>query len=236
MLDTTNLTEVVRFIVESDDSFYKSPKRLIYGVRDLYTGNQLIKEDFISLIKLITPLLNEGYLRIKDIVNILQQNSKRDIFFPILKDVYVNHDCKELCSYEHHLQAAYTNKTSLLRNRNRDCNHSIQSSIVYFRTEYTKKFIYGEIIKIEWECVNPVIIILSAGKQAMDVSGLSSLCISALYDSYELLIQDLDGTVIDKKSLIIEYKTIFYCINCGCMIRDSEDIYCTHCGVRVYHD
>lgn len=236
MIDTTKLTEVVRFILESDDSFYNSPRCLIYSFKDIFTGDPQIKEDFIKALKTLSPFINNGNIQVKEIINILSFDEKNTVFLPVLKCIYVRHNCIGIVEYEQSIQTYYAGSHSDLGHRLRQHDYSLRSSIVSFKITPERELLYGEKIKLEWECINPVIISLYAGNQKMDVSGLSCIFVSALFDCYELYIEDLVGNILDQKKLQINYRKVSYCINCGQMIYDYRDRYCVRCGMKICYE
>ena len=233
MLDTSKLTEVVRFLLESDDSFYENPERLIYGFKDLYTGNQSIYEDFVASISALSSI--DDSVSVTVINNLISRQSKYAVFAPILKCIFVNGNCLNIWRYEQSIQDAYN--TSKIkhnrRNRNNSCDSGTKSSIKYFRSNQEKEVLFGDIITFEWMCVNPIVVLLQAGGQRMEVSGLTSLCLKALFDCYDLILQDLKGNILASQKVYIDYRKVTYCINCGQIIYDYTDTYCTECGMRI---
>lgn len=236
MLETAHLTDVVRFILESDDSYYNNPKRLISGFRDLYTGNQSIADDFINVISELSPLIKNGYAGLNDILKVIPANSELTVFAPILKTIYIYHRSSDLSRYELLLQNKYCDTKIKNTEKRIEHNYSIESSIEYFRCSHMREIIYGEIINLEWNCINPLIVSIAAGNVRMDVSKMSSLGISALFDSYDLILLDYVGNILDKKTINIKFRETTYCLNCGQLIWDRNDRFCTICGVKVCYE
>lgn len=230
MLNSKHLTKVIRFLIESDDSFYNQPNRFISAVRDLYDGNIIILDDFVELIKYLSSDLYGNNIRFATLRAAVQRCNKNIFFLDFLKCLFLDKNIDALCLLESSLQSIYSSKKS---SDDIKYDNSTTSSITSFFISNDRSIEYGGVIKLEWECINPFQIILKAGEEEMDVSGLSAMLISSQYDSYELFLYDASKKVIDTKRIDIRYRENAFCIKCGTLVLDEEDKFCTNCGFKL---
>ena len=235
---TCHITEVIRFIFESDASVFYNPLKFQGIIRDYYIGNKLVADDFIDVLSSLSKKIENSSIKTKDITNIafagINGREKKNIFSELLMAIYVNNDFKWSRDIESYIAATYGESSEYDKPKESNTSNSL---ILSFGGDGIHNIEYGQVVTLVWECENPYRLCLSNGHESMDVTYLDSIVLSMVSDCYELILYDEEGKVLDKKTIKLQYKRKVYCINCGNLFSDPfVDNFCTRCGVRIYND
>lgn len=231
------ITDVIRFIAESDKSiFYNFPKFQGY-IKDYYNGNRFVADDFIKILDVLHDKIENSVVSTNDIANIkldgANAGERKKIQSNLLTAIYINKEVRQLKNIESHIASIYGESVEY---ENPKESTTPNSTIISFNGSDDHIVEYGQLITFVWECENPYQLCLSNGHESMDVTHIDSITLSVMFDCYELILYNEEGKILDKKTINIQYKMNAYCINCGNIYFDaSADNYCTKCGVKVLH-
>lgn len=226
-------TEVIKSIYRFDHSVLYNPLVFRGFLMDLYCGEGTVLDDFLHILSQLQDKLKDQLLTRKDLQGItlsVENDSERlSVQRELYTLIYINKDLSSLDSIESKLQQIYkiVPKKSQAKK-----DSAFASSILLFEADDTSMN-YGEYIKLKWKCNNPYSLMLSNGKQDMNVTMVDSIIVSALFERYTLTLYNNKGEVLDEKSITLRYDEYAYCINCGTKREDHTDIYCTYCGVKL---
>lgn len=131
----------------------------------------------------------------------------------------------------------YVKKNYLLqdvKNERKNINHHVKpygNQILSFEVN-RMTVVQGDEVQFKWKVVHPFYLTLSDGEISMDISNIESITITAVKETYSLLLFDENHKVIDVKTIRLNLIAPVYCINCGNRFFDESDIYCCNCGVK----
>lgn len=227
-----SLIGVIKSIFEFDDSILFQPKLLKALLLDYYTGSQDVLNDFFSildkyqedicLLKINTSRINYSS-EIKD-------SSRKSIQEEMFRAIYIDKDLKKLSRLDPYIVETYKEKRKEQELNARDsCNATISK----FKANRDTLLIYGDIITLSWDCPYSCRIVLSNGNDEMNVTGLNSIEMSALYDKYYLILYDTKSKELDRQVINLSYVENIFCINCGAKKFREDDKFCIRCGIRL---
>lgn len=234
---TNRITDIIQFIFEFDKSIFYNPLKFQGYIRDYYTGNRFVADDFIKMLCALNNRIENSVISAHDIANIRLEGTnarERDtIQAKLLSSIYIDNDVRRARDLEPYISDIYAQSVEYNKPTENDTTNS---TIISFSWGNEHVVEYGQIITFVWECENPYRLCLSNGHESMDVTHIDSIILSVMFDCYELILYNEEGKIADKKTINIQYKKIVYCINCGNKFFDVyTDNYCTKCGVKIFH-
>lgn len=232
---STSLPNVLKSICDFDVSIKYDPIRFIGFIKDLYCGNNLVADDFISVLIEFESIIREQSISSKDLsrINIKGQNSVKrcSVQSELLKNIYLNKRPINVNNLDKLVSNAY--EKTIPKTQSKSYNRDITSSILSFKASSVDSIEYGRIITLTWKCSNPYRVTLFNGNEYMDVTNIDTIQVSAMFDRYVLSLYDKNGKIIDEKEITLQFRKNSFCINCGTLIYHEGDKFCTHCGCRL---
>ena len=230
---STSIAKVVKNIYELNPLIFEDPIIFEGYVKDIYSGNYVIIDDFImvlrSLSNRITNHTIDSYV-INTACKCINNRNCISVQTALFSIIYVNKNFKLIDNLEIEIKNAYNLSPNLVEEQPPKVK---ANQIIEFKASFESEVQYGKIIHLSWICKNPVKLILSNSKENMDVTSITAIDLSVTSDVYELLLYDNTGRIIDKSEIKIQYRKNSFCMFCGTPIYDMADIYCTHCGVKL---
>lgn len=231
-----HITDIIRFIFEFDKSIFYNPSKFQGYLRDYYTGNRFVADDFIKMLGVLCNRIENSVISTHDIASFRFEGTNASVRTTIQSKlftaIYIDKDVRQIRNLESYIATIYGQSVEYNKPLENDITNS---PIISFSRGDEHIVEYGQLITFVWECENPYRLCLSNGHESMDVTQLDSIILSVMFDSYELILYNEEGKIADKKTINIQYKKNVYCINCGNKYFDAyTDNYCTKCGVKIF--
>ena len=236
---STSLPRLLKSIREYDDSIRYEPILFIGFIRDLYVGKKDVLDDFFFLLHELRIQIHNRSINSYDLSHInlngVNRLKRESVQSELLKYVYLNRNSTNLNigKLDELIHDVYGNLTKF---KTKSYNNNKNSSIVFFKSSSLGLIEYGKILTLSWECNNPYRVLLFDGYDYMNVTHISSIQVSIMFDKYELQLYDKKDKIVDKKEISISFRKNAYCMNCGHLICKDGDKYCIHCGFKLYYD
>lgn len=225
-----SLIEVIKSIFEFDDSILFQPRLLKALLLDYYQGRRDILNDFFSILDKCQEDIQNGILDSHTFTSSgLTDNNRKRIQEELFKAIYIDRSLESLCRLDPYVVEAYKDNVEELKVNVRD---SGDANISNFEASRDTLLIYGDIITLSWNCPHLCRVVLSNGKDEMNVTGLDSIEMSALYENYYLILYDTNSKELDRRVINFSYQEHAFCINCGARKCRDDDAYCFRCGIR----
>lgn len=230
---SSSIIKVIKSISELDRSIFDDPIKFEGYVKDFYSGNSVVVDDFITILRnlndsIISHAVNSGI--INSSCNCLKNSECVNVQVALFNIIYVIKKIQTIEKLESEIRKAY----KLFSTLEEESKFKAKAKkIKEFNANVGGEVQYGKIIHLSWICNNPFQLILSNNNENMDVTSITSIDLSVTSDIYELLLYDSSGRIIDKAMIKIPYRDQSFCMFCGTPIYDVSDKYCINCGLKL---
>lgn len=226
-----SLIEVIMSILDYDDSILYRPNLLKGLLLDYYKGPDDILKDFFSILdRHCDEIADDLAGNLHTISSAGIEDKRRDkIQEDIFRTVYIDRDLDSLSRLGAYIVEIYKEEANYWDD---DVRNPSNSSTIKFEASRYSSLIYGDIITLSWTCPNSYKVVLSNGRDKMNVTNLNSIEMSAMFDKYFLILYDAEYKESDRLVVNMDYREHAFCINCGERKYRDDDEFCYSCGIR----
>lgn len=230
---STSIVKVIKSIQELDSSIFETPIIFEGYLKDFYSGNSVVIDDFIIILrslndKIITHSVNSNI--INSVCKCLKNTERIAIQSTLFNVIYVDKKYQIIENFELEVKKAYNFYTT---QKEETISKTKAKKIIEFKANFDSEVQYGKITHLSWICENPFQLILSNNNENMDVTSINAIDLSVTSDIYELLLYDNCGKIIDRSEIRVQYRENSFCMFCGMPTYDVKDKYCIYCGVKL---
>ncbi len=234
MISSSNsIVKVVKSIYELDSSIFDTPIMFEGYVKDFYSGNYVVINDFVIILRSLNDSII-GHAINSDVIysvcKCLRNTECIAVQAALFDIIYVSKKYQTIEKLESEIKKAY----KLFSTLDEESKFKAEAkNIKEFKASVETEVQYGKIIHLSWVCNNPFQLILSNNAENMDVTSISAIDLSVTSDIYELFLYNSYGKIIDRAKIKITYRENSFCMFCGTPIYDVSDKYCNFCGIKL---
>ena len=205
-----HITDIIQFISEFDKSIFYNPTKFHGYIRDYYTGNRIVADDFFKVLDTLKNRIENSVISTYDITSFrlegMNARERSTILSKLFAAIYIDKDVRQIQNLESYIATIYGQSVGYNKPSENDTTNS---PIISFSGGDENIVEYGQLITFVWECENPYRLCLSNGHDSMDVTHIDSIVLSVVFDCYELILYNEEGIIADRKAINIQYKKLY---------------------------
>lgn len=232
---STSLVSVIKSIYVFDDSILCRPKLLKSLLQDYYIGPDIILEDFNSVVNSLHGYIANQKTTFTEITGSvgIDNEDRREIQTELFRMIFIDRNLNEIDRLYSEINRRYRINDAFAEVKKED---HVSSLISDFGVNNEEPLFFGEEIEIHWKCDNPFRLTFSNRHEEMDVTGIDSIDICAMFDNYDLMLYDRNNQMVEQRTINITYIEHAFCNHCGTHIHKVGDRYCTECGMKLSYE